>query len=482
MKIVTVLCLWLIAVLPVNGQADNIGSFLSQQMKELRIPGMQVAVVQKGKIVYSKSFGLANLSDSIPVTNTTIFPINSCTKSFAGVAILQLVEEKKLELNVPVSRYLDSLPKAWQSVTIQELLVHISGLPDILRVFDPGTHGLGNLRTEKAAFEKVKTFPMQFHTGEQFSYNQTNYLLLSKIVTRLTGKLFEDYLQEKQLNIVHMPHTRYGDTRDIIPHFAPSYRYQKTRDGKKLHEEELVINYSEFPSFQWAGSGLNSTAEDMAHWALALMQGKLLNSTSLKTLWTHGTYNNGTLTQWTPGFGVNKQSTRHRAVGMSGGGRSAFLIYPEDELAIVILTNLMGSTPENFIVEAAGYFNPDLAAADAITALRIELKKRGFDQVMTIYKELKQKDAFKPNEFEINDWGYRLMSSGKINEAKALFHLNTVLYPESWNVYDSYGEALMLNKENKEAIAMYKKSVEMNPNNEGGKRALQRIEGLNEKE
>jgi CubicO group peptidase (beta-lactamase class C family) len=447
-------------------------------MKEMRIPGMQVAVVQKGRIVYSKSLGLANLQDSVPVSSRTIFPINSCTKSLTGVAVLQLVEEKKLELDAPVSRYLDSLPTTWQAVTIRQLLVHISGLPDMLQLFDPNTHGLGGLRTEQAVFEKTKTLPMQFTTGDQFRYNQTNYYLLSKVITKLTGNPFEAVVKQQQLDVVKMPHTRYGDTRDIISHFAPSYRYQKKRDGKPLAQEELVINYTEFPSFQWSSSGLNSTAEDMAHWIIALTQGKLLNKNSLEALWTHGKFNNGTPTPWTPGFGVNKPNTQHRAVGMSGGGRSAFLIYPEDELAVVILTNLMGSSPENFIVEVAGYFNAAVAKADGITALRVALRQRGFDQAMTVYQELKQKNpALNLNEYEVNDLGYRLLSIGKLSEAKALFHLNTVLFPDSWNVYDSYGEALMYSGERAAAIAMYKKSVELNPGNEGGKNALLRLRG-----
>ena len=111
---------------------DNVEVLLRREMVERRIPGLQIAVVRQGKIVLSKSFGTADIQHSVPVTSKTVFPIFSCTKAFTGVALMQLVEEGKLELAAPVSRYLDGLPPSWQPITIRQLLTHVSGLPNIL--------------------------------------------------------------------------------------------------------------------------------------------------------------------------------------------------------------------------------------------------------------------------------------------------------------------------------------------------------------
>ena len=101
----------------------------------------------------------------------------------------------------------------------------------------------------------------------------------------------------------------------------------------------------------------------MANWIIALQQGKLLKTkAALDTMWSPGHYNNGTPTQWALGWGITKFRPEHRAVGMSGGGRSAFLIYPDDDLAVIVLTNLGGSSPENFLEEIAGYYNPEHSA------------------------------------------------------------------------------------------------------------------------
>lgn len=90
--------------------------------------------------------------------------------------------------------------------------------------------------------------------------------------------------------------------------------------------------------------------------------------------------------------------------------------------------------------------------------------------------DIRKKDpTFKPDENELNDWAYRVMSSDRTADALALFQLNAHLYPESWNVYDSLGEALLKLGQKEEAIRMYRKSVELNPNNNGGKKVLERL-------
>ncbi|WP_420146587.1 serine hydrolase, partial [Spirosoma sp.] len=421
--------------------------------------------------------GIANVQDSVPVTNQTVFAINSCTKAFTGVAIMQLVEAGKIDLSAPVSRYLDELPAAWQPVTIRQLLTHVSGLPDILRkVLNPATGGLTGSDTEETAWEKVQALPMEFPTGTQFSYNQTNYLLLGKIIDKFTGQPFAQVFREKQFTVAGMPHTVFGDSRDIIPHMAQQYRYVTSLDGKPLPEARLTHFNHEFPTSRRTASGLNSTAEDIAHWLIALQRGKLLNSqTALNTLWTAGTYNNGSPTQWALGW-MTKPRPKHRAVVATGGGRSAFFVYPDSDLAVVVLTNLSGASPEDFIDELAGAYNPAIPESDPITALHMQLRKRGFENAIDVANDEKKKNpAFKPTEDDLNDWAYRMMSRGQLKEALGVFKLNTSLYPESWNVYDSYGEALLKNGQTEEAITMYRKSVTLNPNNQGGKKVLERL-------
>jgi len=457
-----------------TAQTGTVETVLQREMGERRIPGLQVAVVLHGKIVLLKSYGIANLQYATPVTNRSVFSINSCTKAFTGVAIMQLVEEGKVVLAAPVSRYLDSLPAPWQPVTIRQLLTHVSGLPDILRVLDsaPG----GSAMSEEAAWAKTKSMPMDFPTGTQYSYNQTNYALLGKIIDKFREKPFAQVFRERQFQVAGMPGTGFGDSRDVIPNKTQSYGYVRKLDGKVLSEEKLINNYEVFPPFRRTASGMNSTAEDIAHWIIALQQGKLLKTkAALDTLWTAGTYTNGSPTQWALGW-VTKPRPKHKAIIITGGGRSAFFVYPDDDLAIVVLTNLAGGYPEEFIDELAGYYNPAIPASDPITALHMQLRKRGFDKAIEVANDEKKKNPdFNPSEADLNDWAYRLMSRGRLTEALGIFNLNVSLFPESWNVYDSYGEALLKNGQKEEAIAMYRKSIALNPDNQNGKKIVERM-------
>jgi CubicO group peptidase (beta-lactamase class C family) len=458
--------------------ADRVEELLRREMRERRIPGLQVAVVRRGKIVLLRSFGIANLQDAVPVTDESIFPINSCTKAFTGVAIMQLVEEGKLDLSAPVSSYLDGLPAPWRAVTVRQLLTHVSGLPNILNVLDPGTGKLTGRDDENAAWAKVQSMPLESPAGERFSYNQTNYVLLGKIIDKYAGQPFARFFGARQFRAAGMTNTLFGDSRDVITRQAPSYRYVRNLDGHALGEDRLVFSYAEFPPFRRAASGLNSTAEDVARWIVALQGGKLLKTkAALKMLWTAGTYNDGSPTQWAMGW-MTKPRPRHSAVIATGGSRAAFVVYPDDDMAVVVLTNLAGAFPEEFIDELAGFYVPGIPESDPVTALRVRLRRRGFEHAVEVYEELKRRDSdFRPSEADLNDWAYRMLNGGgRPKEALEIFKLNVLLYPGSSNVYDSLAEAFEANGEREQAVKNYRRSLELDPNNKNAARHLKQLD------
>lgn len=471
-QLLLLFCL-LLTQITVQAQIDEI---INREMQERKIPGLQIAAIQKGKIVFSKSYGLANLQDSVRVDSKSIFAINSITKVFTGVAVMQLAEKGLIDLSAPVAQYLDDMPAEWSGVTLTHLLTHTSGLPDVLRLLDPKTGGFQDSKNEAEEWQKLKSLPVDFPAGERFSYNQTNSYLLGKLIDKYAGQPFAEDFSINQFKKVGMANTVFGDSRDVIPHFAPTYFWRNTIDGRPLEKPVLVNNYYEFPYFRRTAAGLNSTAEDMAKWLIALQNGKLLQQESLKKMWSPGMFTNGKPTPWTLGWGMNKFREKHRAVGMSGGGRSAFLLYPDDDFAVIVLTNLGGSYPEDFLEEIAAIYIPEIIKVDAVTNLRINLRKIGFEKAIQYAKtEMKDNPYFKPNEFELNEWAYRMMAKGQNKEAKEIFKLNVHLFPESGNTYDSYGEILLKLGEKNTAIEMYKKAVELDPKNEHGKNVLAKL-------
>ena len=460
-----------------QSEAARVESLINREMRERRIPGVQAAVVKNGKILLSIAAGTADIQHSVPVTKQTVFPIYSCTKAFTGVAVMQLVEDGKLDLLAPISRYLDDLPEAWKPITVKQLLTHVSGLPNILRLLDPITYGLPAGVSEEDLWNQTKSLPMNSAAGERFSYNQTNYALLGKIIDKLAGKPFAEGFQTQQFQPAGMQQTGFGDSRDVVSNKTPTYRYVRSVDGEKLRQEKLVIDYAEFPPFRRTASGMNSSAEDLAHWLIALQQGKLLKTRSaLETLWRAGSFNDGSPTLWAIGW-MTKPRPKHRAVIATGGSRAAFIVYPEDGLAIVVLTNLAGAFPEDFIDELAGIYDPEIALSDPVTALRMELRQRGYEQAIEVFKELKRRNAgFQPLENDLNEWAYRMLNGGgKPKEALEIFKLNVFLYPTSANVYDSVAEAYEANGNRELAISNYKRSLALDPKNTNAAQQLKRL-------
>ncbi|WP_339656865.1 serine hydrolase domain-containing protein [Flavobacterium frigidarium] len=336
-------------------QKDKVDFAIKNLMEKNKIVGLQLSVIKNNQIVKTSSYGFSNIQDNIKVDNQTLFPINSITKVFTGVAIMQLVESGKLNLEEPISKYLDSLPKTWQNITIKQIATHISGIPDVL-------DNDGNLITEndEISLKKIKELPVDFNAGEEFRYNQTNYLLLGKVIEKISGKSFEKFISENQFERAEMKNsakTGLVDFFDIVKHSVRGYSY--FRNGK------LTNVYEPIPISLRPAGGISSTATEIAKWIIALQNHKLINEQNLKALWTPTTLNNGKtigmnnfLNGYSIGFNMVLRDEKP-IVGSMGGVRSAFFIYPKNNISIVILTNLQGSHPENFIEEIANLYIND---------------------------------------------------------------------------------------------------------------------------
>lgn len=303
----------------------GVRTYLDQLMEERRIPGLQVAVVRDGSIVLHEVLGLADLEHRVPATRESIFSINSMAKAFTGVALMQLVEAGQLDLAAPVSRYLDGLPESWRLVTVRQLATLTSGLPEITSWNADGTVGLIGGGDERAAWAATYALPMEFAPGEGYRYVQTNYALLGKIIDRLSGKPFTEFIAERQFAVVGMSHTLYADDRDIIPNRATTYTCLdssgvRLNDPNRNPTEILYKSHYDWPPILRTAAGLHSTAEDLARWIIALQRGSLIQRAStLETLWTANPLHDGRPGAWGIGWLIGKSAKGAR--GCPGRGR-----------------------------------------------------------------------------------------------------------------------------------------------------------------
>ena len=354
-----------LAVCSKNLRADTVDDWLLLKMAELKIPGLQIAVVNHNKLVKTANYGIANMQDSVAVDDNTLFTINSMTKGFTGIAIMQLVEQGKLQLTHKISQYLAELPEQWRDITVKQLLTHTSGLPDIM---GDGLYIISN-KDAQAAWDKVQQQPLEFKANSQFKYNQTNYLLLGNIITAVSGRPFSDFIIQNQLDKVGMPKTAaagFAHFQDVIPHQARAYTYDITGS--------LSTVYAEFPPYLRASAGMSSNAIELARWVRALQNNQLFkHASSLATLWSPAILDNGhtagfsrLLNGYALGWQVIDRPS-HPAVALVGGNRAALAVYPQDQLTIVIITNLMGASPETFIDEIAAFYLDDMHSINGIS-------------------------------------------------------------------------------------------------------------------
>lgn len=323
--------------------------YMHELMAERRIPGMQVAVVRDRSIECLQALGLANVEHKVPVTHESVFSINSMSKAFTGVALMQLVEAGQLDLGTPLSHYLDGLPESWRPVTVRQLATLTSGVPEIMFYNADSTIGLIGGGGEKEAWEAAYALPMEFAPGQGYSYSQTNYALLGKIIDRLSGKPFTEFIAERQFTAAGMSHTRYADDRDIIPNRANSYAsIHATGDPA----DTIYNSYLNWPPILRTAAGLHSTAKDLANWLIALQRGSLIKqASSLETLWTPVPLHDGRPGIWGIGWLVAQRATG-RVCTPGGGGKAQIALY-HDGLAVILLTNLIGALLEHLSVVRA---------------------------------------------------------------------------------------------------------------------------------
>ncbi|HUO17409.1 MAG TPA: serine hydrolase domain-containing protein [Verrucomicrobiae bacterium] len=344
------------------GHLASIDDFVKHEMASQRIPGLELGIYSRGRILLAKGYGLANVELNVPVKPETVMQSGSVGKQFVSAAIMTLVEDGKISLNDSITKYFSDAPASWKPILIKNLLSHTSGLSEYESGDRTGPNGPFYLRldfTEDELAKKVEALPIEWAPGEKWDYRNTNYLLLGIIIHKVTGMPYAEFLSERIFKPLGMISTRLISERDIIPNRASGYELD--RNGELKNQE-------------WVSPTFNSTADgalyfnvlDLDKWDEALYGTKLLKQSSLDRIWTVYPLNDGKPNSAGYGFGwmIGAQDGHKRIE--HGGAWQGFTCrisrYPDDSLTVVVLTNL-GAGPSNPGVIAhvvAGLVNPAL--------------------------------------------------------------------------------------------------------------------------
>lgn len=435
-----------------------------------------VLVAKNGEVIYKKGFGLANMEWGIPNQPNTKHRLGSITKQFTAMLIVQLAAEGKLELDAPVSTYLPDYPQPnADKITIHHLLTHTSGIPNYTSF---RTFMREDSRDHFSPEEFVRIFAdstLIFTPGERFSYSNSGYFLLGVIIEKITGKPYEQALQENIFTPFKMNDTGYDHHSTIIKNRASAY--------EKNGSEYVNADYIDM-SIPYAAGSLYSTVEDLYLWDQALYTNQLLDKKHMDLVFTKHIpafglhYGYG----WVIGNEPVGNTNDSLEVISHGGGINGFntLIerVPSDK-SLILLFNNTGGAPLNDmgvaingIIHGKSYDLPKKSVASSLLEVILE---KGITAGLVHYNDIKDVDTHALNEREMNNAGYQLLQADKVKEAKAVFKLNVEAFPASSNVYDSYAEALMLEGEDELAIENYKKSIELNPANQNGIDMLEKL-------
>lgn len=320
------------------------------------VPGMAVAILRDGKLFQKLTLGSSNLATHEPVSSATPFQLASTTKIFASTGVLLLVADGKVNLDDAIGDHLDGLPTAWRRVTIRQLLSHTSGLPDITR-----TTGRLDLVADdwESALPIVAYEPFQFLPGSAWAYDQTNYALLQRLIERVSGIAFEDFLERRLFRPLGMQNTFFPSSQRKC-----AVNYKREKDGPIVERPELS-----FPRYIHAAGGLCSSLDDLIQWSGALDSGKIIPRDLLKQAQTPTRLADGTHAKVGPqvsyGLGWAIDTTPgHRWAGHSGGNSTVFRKYLDDHLTIVVLHN-GASDPDAIANSVARSMLQKTAAGDA---------------------------------------------------------------------------------------------------------------------
>lgn len=231
-------------------------------LEEGHFPGAAIAVLEDGKPLHVSTHGYASIAHSVPVSSDTVFEIASLTKHMTALAVLDLAREGRLDLTDEVSDFIEDAPSAWSGITIDQLLGHMAGLA---HRFEPKFQDEFLLSyTTAEMLASAKAIPLIAPPGTDWSYSDQGYFLLGLVVEKVSGRSFEDHLQERFFEPTGMKQTRFLDQSAIIPELAQGYIFEdeELKRGRRVWQFGLTSHF-----------GVLSSLDDLMRWESALYRG-----------------------------------------------------------------------------------------------------------------------------------------------------------------------------------------------------------------
>lgn len=331
-------------------------------------PGCALGVIRDGNFIYKRGYGQASLELSVALTPESVFYMGSVSKQFTAASVVLAAEQGYLSLDDDVHKYIPEMPAYGEGITLRQMLHHTSGLRDIFTLLQLAGRNAEDMHPTAELLDLVvHQKNLNFIPGDEYSYSNTNFFLMSVIIRRATGKPLSQFADENIFKPLGMTHTRfYDDHTVVVPGRAPAYAPRATGG--------FSVDWS--TNFDKVGDGgLMSSVEDLLLWDRNFYDNKLGKGRLLKELQTRGVLNDGKQIDYALGL-VMSDYRGLPIVGHGGalfGFRTELLRFPQQKFSVICLCNLSSSQPSNLVNQVADIYLPGkLASAVAAKAAKVD--------------------------------------------------------------------------------------------------------------
>jgi CubicO group peptidase (beta-lactamase class C family) len=321
-------------------------------MKKQKIPGISMAIIRNNQIVYGQGYGYSNVEHQVPVKLETVFQSGSMGKQFIAMAIMMLVERGEIELDTRVKEYIEDVPKGWKNITVRHLLTHTAGTGDYPDDFDYRAD-----MDEDDMWELIKTIPLDFKAGEQYSYSNLGFITLGILIRQVTGEFYGDFLKKNIFEPLGMKTARVISESDIVLNRASGYELV---DGKIKNQEWVSPSLNTF-----ADGALYINIYDMAKYETGLNSNLLLKKReSFDQMWSPVKLNDNSTYPYGFGWCLDETVSGMRVVKHGGtwqGFESYVIRILNVKVTIAIFANLDEADVDTIASHVLEMYDPQFA-------------------------------------------------------------------------------------------------------------------------
>lgn len=450
----------------------NLERTIPHIMEKALIPGLSIAVIRDGKLFWGNSFGVKNINTQDSVTAETVFEAASQSKPVFSYAVMKMVERGELEIDKPLVEYASDeyiekyflgreiVDERFKKITTRMILSHRTGFPN---------------------WREQNPLTINFEPGEKFSYSGEGFGYLQKVVEKITCLPLNEFMKKEVFKPLSMTHS--------------SYIWQEHYEQVTSLPHDRMMDVGEKSKFTvgHAAASLHTTASDFAKFIMAIMNHAGLRASTIDSMLSPQVIvdpEEMKNVEWGLGFGL--QRTRNGISywhwGDNGNFKCFFIAFPDQRIGVVYFTNsYYGLAVRRQIVQLAiGGYHPVMNSGLLINYGDVDspwmefirvLVTENVDAALDKFNHLREKFSATDiiPEYSMNNIGYALMRKKQYASAIKIFQLNVETYPDSWNVYDSLGEAFMEYDDKELAIKNYMKSLELNSKNENAAKMLKKL-------